>query len=146
MSMTNEELIDWLDEQATWVKDATITYYMNGEFTEKDIKRFGAECVEEASGMRKEIDMSKLNILTRDDRSNFSIKSIDNVIGVNALVSGKSLVFGECGITVIYPDHYPNQNGQDMNKLIIDFCREPRSLQEIMDKLGFNSRTNFRRK
>ncbi len=33
-----------------------------------------------------------------------------------------------------HPDHYSNQNGQDMNKLIIDFCKEPRSVQEIMDK------------
>lgn len=34
-----------------------------------------------------------------------------------------------------HPDHYPNSNGQDMNKLIIDFCREPGLVQEIMDKL-----------
>lgn len=45
-----------------------------------------------------------------------------------------------------HPDHYPNQNGQDMNWLIIDFCREPRSVQEIMDKFDFDSRTSFRRK
>lgn len=44
------------------------------------------------------------------------------------------------------PDHHPNQNGQDMSKLIIDFCREPRSVQEIMGKFGLDSRTSFRRK
>lgn len=27
-----------------------------------------------------------------------------------------------------HPDHYPNQNGQDLNKLIIDFCKEPKSV------------------
>lgn len=32
-----------------------------------------------------------------------------------------------------HPDQYPNQNGQDVNRLITDFCREPRSVQEIMD-------------
>lgn len=45
-----------------------------------------------------------------------------------------------------HPDQYPNQNGQDLNRLIIDFCREQRSVQEIMDKFCFDSRTSFRRK
>ena len=45
-----------------------------------------------------------------------------------------------------YPKHYPNQNGQDLNKLIIDFCKEPKSVQEIMDEFDFDSRTSFRRK
>ncbi len=40
----------------------------------------------------------------------------------------------------------PNQNGQDVNKLIVAFCKEPRSIQEIMDKFAFHSRTSFRRK
>ena len=43
-------------------------------------------------------------------------------------------------------DHYPNQNGQDLNKQIIDFCKEPKSVQEIMDEFYFDSRTSFRRK
>lgn len=41
---------------------------------------------------------------------------------------------------------HPNQNGQDLNKMIIDFCIEPGSVQEIMDKFGIDSRTSFRRK
>lgn len=45
-----------------------------------------------------------------------------------------------------HPDHYPNQNGQDLNKMIMDFCKEPKSVQEIMDYFGFKSRTSFRRK
>ena len=43
-------------------------------------------------------------------------------------------------------DHYPNQNGQELNKQIIDFCKEPKSVQEIMDEFYFDSRTSFRRK
>ena len=45
-----------------------------------------------------------------------------------------------------HPDHHPNQNGQDVNKLIIDFCKDPKSVQEIMDEFYFDSRTSFRRK
>ena len=29
----------------------------------------------------------------------------------------------------------------DLNKLIIDFCKEPKSVQEIMDEFGLDSRT-----
>ena len=43
-------------------------------------------------------------------------------------------------------NHHPNQNGQALNKLIIDFCKEPKSVQEIMDEFGLDSRTSFRRK
>ena len=41
---------------------------------------------------------------------------------------------------------HPNQNGQDMVKMITGFCKEPKSVQEIMDYFGFESRTSFRRK
>lgn len=37
------------------------------------------------------------------------------------------------------------QNGQDMDKMIIDFCREPKSVMEIMDNFKFKSRTSFKR-
>ena len=30
--------------------------------------------------------------------------------------------------------------------MILDFCKEPKSVPEIMDKFGFGSRTSFRRK
>ena len=41
--------------------------------------------------------------------------------------------------------HYLNQNGQDMDKMIIDFCKEPKSVLEIMDNFIFKSRTSFKR-
>lgn len=39
-----------------------------------------------------------------------------------------------------------NQNGQDMVMMILEFCREAKSVSEIMDQFGFESRTSFRRK
>ena len=44
-----------------------------------------------------------------------------------------------------HPDHYLNHSGQDMDRLIIDFCKEPRSVHEILDRFGFESRTTFKR-
>jgi ATP-dependent DNA helicase RecG len=43
-------------------------------------------------------------------------------------------------------DQNDDQNGHDMVMMILDFCKEPKSLPEIMDKFGFESRTSFRRK
>ena len=51
--------------------------------------------------------------------------------------------FGKSDSDLVY---HPNQNGQDVNKLIIDFCKDPKSVQEIMDEFDFDSRTSFRRK
>ena len=39
-----------------------------------------------------------------------------------------------------------NLNGRDMNKFIAGFCKEPRYVQEIMDKFKFDSRARFKRK
>lgn len=41
-------------------------------------------------------------------------------------------------------DH--DQNGHDMVMMILDFCKEAKSVPEIMEKFGFESRTSFRRK
>ena len=53
LATTNEEFIEWLEEQAIWVKDAALTYYEMGKFTEKDVERFATECIEEVSGIKK---------------------------------------------------------------------------------------------
>jgi ATP-dependent DNA helicase RecG len=39
-----------------------------------------------------------------------------------------------------------DQAGHDVVMMILDFCKEPKSLPEIMEKFGFESRTSFRRK
>ena len=41
-------------------------------------------------------------------------------------------------------DH--DQDGHDVVMMILDFCKEARSIPEIMEQFGFDSRTSFRRK
>ncbi len=41
---------------------------------------------------------------------------------------------------------YHDQNGYDVVKMILDFCKEAKSVPEIMEQFGFDSRTSFRRK
>ena len=111
MATSNEEIIEWFKSQSVWAQDALLTYYEKGQFTDKDIKRFARECIDEASGINKTIDISGLNLLSRDDRKSFSIKTISDVVGVNALASGKELTFGTSGITVIYGENGAGKSG-----------------------------------
>lgn len=39
-----------------------------------------------------------------------------------------------------------NQNGQDVVKMLVEFCREPKTVQEMMEYVGEKSRTSFKRK
>lgn len=109
--MTNEELLKWLDDQRVWIKDATLTYYKNGKFSDSDIKRFANECIDEVLGKKKLIDISGLNILSRDDKTGFSIQSIENITGVNALTSGQKVSFSENGVTVVYGENGSGKSG-----------------------------------
>ena len=43
-------------------------------------------------------------------------------------------------------DQHHDQVGHDVVMMILDFCKEPKSVPEIMEKFGFDSRTSFRRK
>lgn len=38
-----------------------------------------------------------------------------------------------------------DQDGHDVVMMILEFCKEAKSIQEIMDEFGFDSRTSFRR-
>ncbi len=39
-----------------------------------------------------------------------------------------------------------DQDGHDAVMMILDFCKEAKSIPEIMEQFGFDSRTSFRRK
>ena len=46
----------------------------------------------------------------------------------------------------IQSDQDHDQDGHDVVMMILDFCKEARSIPEIMEQFGFDSRTSFRRK
>ena len=109
--ITNDELINWASKQHFWVSDAIKTYYEKGEFSEKDIERFAETCIFEQAGKDKRVNLEALNLLQHGQRENWSICSINNVEGVNALKSGQSLVLGEDGLTVVYGDNGAGKSG-----------------------------------
>ncbi len=111
MAISNGELIGWFEQQSSWVQDAVKTFYERGSFTENDVKRFAKECIDEAMGTKKSVDLKNLNLLFRDDRQSFTLKSITDVQGVNALAGGKELCFGTEGVTVVYGENGTGKSG-----------------------------------
>ena len=49
-------------------------------------------------------------------------------------------------LKLLRDDAHHDQNGYDAVMMIIDFCKEARTISEIMERFGFDSRTSFRRK
>ena len=49
-------------------------------------------------------------------------------------------------LELLWNDNHHDHFGHDMLMMILDFCKEPKSVPEIMEKFGLDSRTTFRRK
>ena len=49
-------------------------------------------------------------------------------------------------LKLLKDDNHHDQDGYDVVMMILDFCKEAKSVPEIMEQFGFNSRTSFRRK
>lgn len=95
---TNEELIEWINEQPAWVRKATSLYYQQDMITEQDISDLADLCL---SG-NDDFKVADLNLISRGSCQCFSIRSIRNIKGVNAISSEQPLTFGTKGITVVY--------------------------------------------
>ena len=49
-------------------------------------------------------------------------------------------------LKLLKDDNHHDQDGYDVVKMILDFCKEAKSVPEIMEHFGFDSRTSLRRK
>ena len=95
---TNENLIAWINNQPAWVRKATALYYQQDEITEQDISDLADLCMAGTDDFK----VSDLNLISRGSCQSFSIRSIQNIKGVNAITSDQPLTFGPKGITVVY--------------------------------------------
>ena len=66
----------------------------------------------------------------------------------NISASGIMVLCKACDkyLKLLCDDGHHDQDGYDAVMMILDFCKEARSISEIMGKFGFDSRTSFRRK
>jgi len=65
----------------------------------------------------------------------------------NISASGIMVLCKACDkyLKLLRDDGRHDQNGYDVDMMILDFCKEARTISEIMEKFGFDSRTSFRR-
>ena len=96
--ISNDELINWINKMPLWLRKATEIYYQKNEITDGDIKYLADLCFKEDINYQ----IHGLNLINHDEKNNFVLKSIDSVVGVNAISSTKPLEFGNKGITVVY--------------------------------------------
>ena len=66
----------------------------------------------------------------------------------NMSTSGIMVLCKACDkyLDILRDNGHHDQTGYDVVMKILDFCKEARSISEIMEKFGFDSRTSFRRK
>lgn len=111
MATTNKDMIKWLAEMPTWIKDAVLTFYDKGKFEQDDIMRFADECIEDVENKKRGITIGEIAFLNQTHSNSLSISSIGEIKGVNALSSGKTLSFQNEGITVIYGENGAGKSG-----------------------------------
>lgn len=111
MATTNADMIKWLAEMPTWIKDAVLTFYNKGEFEQEDIMRFADECIEDVENKKREITFGEMALLNQTHNNSLSISFIGEIKGVNALSSGKTLSFNNEGITAIYGENGAGKSG-----------------------------------
>ena len=66
----------------------------------------------------------------------------------NISASGIMVLCKACDkyLELLRDDGNHDQGSYDVVMMILDYCKEARSIPEIMEKFGFDSRTSFRRK
>ena len=96
--ITNDDILSWINDMPLWFRKATSLYYQNDVVTDSDIKTLTDLCFQEDDTYV----LTGLNLVNHGDRIGFSIKSIDEVVGVNAIDSKRPLVFQKDGINVVY--------------------------------------------
>lgn len=111
MATTNKDMIKWLSEMPTWIKDAILTFYNKGKFEQDDVIRFADECIEDIENRKREITIGEIALLSQTNNNGLSVSSIGEIEGVNALSSGKTLSFQNEGITVIYGENGAGKSG-----------------------------------
>lgn len=86
MATTNMDMIKWLAEMPTWIKDAVLTFYDKGEFEQDDIMRFADECIEDVNNKKREITIGEIALVNRTHNNSLSISSIGEIEGASCII------------------------------------------------------------
>lgn len=114
MSKILSEIEAWFNDRPKWLQDAARRIIQNGELTDADIEDLISLCKAEArmnttTIIPRGIPSGDLNI--KEEKISLRLKSISNLMGINALSPRKPLKFGEGPITIIYGQNGSGKSG-----------------------------------
>lgn len=93
----------WLQNQPCWLQDATWRLYNKQPIDDSQINKYVQMCLDEAQN--KTVVYQRINKDTLEKgevKPQITIKSIHNIMGVNALADNTKLCFGTEGVSVVY--------------------------------------------
>ncbi len=103
MDSAYQQFMEWLKKQPAWLQDATWRIFNGKKIDNVQIGKYADMCIAQMKGDKVEpkcIDESVFS--TSDIRPVMSVKSISEIVGVNALSDEAGLEFAEKGVSVVY--------------------------------------------
>lgn len=103
MDYRYQQFIDWIKKQPAWLKDATWRIYNGKNIDNIQIEKYADMCIAESEG--KKVDVKCIDesvLLYLENKKRMSVKSISEIVGVNALSDKAGLEFAETGVSVVY--------------------------------------------
>ena len=103
------EILEWSKQRPEWLRDALRRLMICGELSDQDIDELEVICLgngAEASPFTEE-HITPRRLAAKP----VAIKELRELVGVNALVSGQSLTFGDSGLTIVYGDNGSGKSG-----------------------------------
>lgn len=105
-----DDLAAWVAERHDWQKDVVGRFCRNESLTDEDIDTIADHLV---AGTYPAITAPSAGVFPGTSASGdpVTLRAIADVQGVNALVSGQRLTFGDAGLTIVYGDNASGKSG-----------------------------------
>jgi energy-coupling factor transporter ATP-binding protein EcfA2 len=135
-----QEIVEWSETRPLWQRDALRRIVTQGELSKEDYDQLITICKQQRG-----IETPSVSIITpiplsgndiprqNDSATTVKLKSLHNLIGVNALVSDSKLSFGSSGITIIYGDNATGKSGYV--RLLKQLCRTRGARDQILPNI-----------
>ena len=105
-----EDLAAWVADRTDWQKDAIARFCRNESFSAEDITEIVDKLV--AGTYPSATGITARDVPgASDSGESVTLEAVAGVVGVNALLPGQRLTFGNAGLTIIYGDNASGKSG-----------------------------------
>lgn len=110
MTTLEGDLAAWAAERHDWQKDAVARFCRNEALTDEDVASITEHLVARTYPSITALSVSDIPG-TSESGDPVTLRAIADVAGVNALLPGQRLTFGDTGLTIIYGDNASGKSG-----------------------------------